>query len=62
MNEQVKSRRRRSTSSYINKKDENINEMFTCFTFITNSLNSLGKTFTNAEKVQKILRCVPRSK
>ena len=44
------------------KKDENINEMFTRFTLITNSLNSLGKTFTNAEKVQKVLRCLPRSK
>ena len=29
------------------KKDENINEMFTRFTLITNSLNSLSKTFTN---------------
>ena len=36
--------------------------MFTCFTLTTNSLNSLGKTFTNAEKVQKVLRCLPRFK
>ena len=36
--------------------------MFTCFTLITNSLNSLGKTFSSAEKVQKVLRCLPRSK
>ena len=38
------------------KKEENINEMFTRFTLITNSLNALGKTFTNADKVQKVLR------
>ena len=44
------------------KKDENINDMFTRFTVITNSLNYLGKNFTNAEKVQKVLRCLPRSK
>ena len=30
------------------KIDENINEMFTRFILITNSLNSLGKTFTNS--------------
>ena len=42
-------------------KDENINEMFTRFTLITNCLNSFGKTFTNAEKVQKVLRYLPRS-
>ena len=44
------------------KKDENINEMFTRFTLITKSLNSLDKTFTNAEKVHKLLRCLLRSK
>ena len=44
------------------KKDENIYKMFTHFTMINNSLNSLGKNFTNAEKVQKDLRCLPRSK
>ena len=30
-------------------KDEKINEMFTNFKLITNSLNSCGKTLTNAE-------------
>ena len=44
------------------KKDENINEMFTRFTLITNSFNSLRKTLSNAKKVQKVLRCLPRSK
>ena len=29
------------------KKDENINEVFTRFTLITNSLNSPGKTTLN---------------
>ena len=61
------SRRQRSTSHmhqyemFKTKKDDNINEMFTRFTLITKSLNSLGKNFTNAEKVQKVLRCLPRS-
>ena len=44
------------------KKNENIIEMFTRFTLITNSLNSLGKTFSNAEKLRKVLRYLPRSK
>ena len=43
-------------------KDENINEMFTRFTLITNSLNSLDKIFSNTEKVQRVLRCLLRSK
>ena len=43
-------------------KDENTNEMFTRFTLINNRLSSLGKKFSNAEQVQKILRCLPRSK
>ena len=44
------------------KKDQNTNEMFTCFTIITNSLNSLDKTFSNAEKIQTGLRCLLRTK
>ena len=44
------------------KKDENINEMFTCFTLITNNLNSLSKTYSNAKKTQKVLRCLLQSK
>ena len=35
------------------KKNENINEMFTRFTLITNSMNSLGKTYSNVKKVRK---------
>ena len=44
------------------KNDVNINEMFTRFTLITNCQNSLGKTFTDAENAQKVLRGLPRSK
>lgn len=44
------------------KKNENINEKVTPFTLINNNLNSLGKIFSNAKKVQKVLRCLPRSK
>ena len=44
------------------KKNENINEMFTRFTLKTNSLNSLGKIFSNAEKIHKVLRCLLQSK
>ena len=39
-----------------------INEIYTHFTLITNSLSYLGKSFTNAEKVAKVLRCLPSSK
>ncbi len=42
--------------------NETIKEMFTRFTQIVNSLNSLGKTFTNEEMVRKILRCLPKGK
>ena len=44
------------------KKDENINKIFTFFTLVTNSLNSLGKSFSNAKKVQEVLRRLPRCK
>ena len=43
-------------------KEESVKEMFTRFTEIINNLNSLGRTFTNEEKVRKILRCLPKSK
>ena len=36
-------------------KNETIAEMFTRFTNITNSLKTLGKVYTNAENVKKIL-------
>ena len=44
------------------KSDESIKAMFTRFTEITNNLDSLGKSFTNVEKVRKILRCLPKEK
>ena len=43
-------------------KDESIKEMFTRFTEIVNNLDSLGKVFSNEEKVRKILRCLPKGK
>ncbi|XP_021743604.1 uncharacterized protein LOC110709690 [Chenopodium quinoa] len=42
--------------------NESIKEMFTRFTQIINNLDSLGKSFSNKEKVRKILRCLPKSK
>ena len=38
------------------KENETISEMVTRFTDITNSLASLGKEYTQVEKVRKILR------
>ena len=38
---------------------ETISEMFTRFTDIINGLKSLGRTYTNSDLVQKILRCLP---
>ncbi|KAL6956121.1 hypothetical protein U1Q18_052854 [Sarracenia purpurea var. burkii] len=43
------------------KHDETISNMFTRFTNIINGPKSLGKTYTNAEMVRKILRCIPKS-
>lgn len=43
-------------------KDEPVKEMFTRFTQIVNNLDSLGKTFSNEEKVRKVLRCLPKGK
>ena len=38
---------------------ETISEMFTRFTDIINGLKSLGRTYSNSDLVQKILRCLP---
>ena len=43
-------------------KNESIKEMFSRFTNIINNLDSLGKEFTNEEKVRKILRSLPKGK
>ena len=43
------------------KKDESIKDMYTRFNDIVSTLESLGKTYTNGEKVRKILRSLPRS-
>jgi len=40
------------------KENETISEMVTRFTDITNSLASLGKEYTQVEKVRKILRAL----
>ncbi|XP_021771739.1 uncharacterized protein LOC110735868 [Chenopodium quinoa] len=42
--------------------NESIKEMFTRFTQIINNLDSLGRSFSNEEKVRKILRCLPKAK
>ncbi|GAV83542.1 UBN2 domain-containing protein, partial [Cephalotus follicularis] len=41
--------------------NESINDMFTRFTTIINSLKNLGKSYSNQELVRKILRCLPKS-
>lgn len=38
------------------KSDETVTKMFTWFTVITNGLANRGKIFTNAKKMNKILR------
>ncbi|XP_077215671.1 uncharacterized protein LOC143850299 [Tasmannia lanceolata] len=40
-------------------KNESIFDMFTRFTNIVNELSALGKTNTNYELVQRLLRCFP---
>ena len=42
------------------KPDETIPQMFTRFTDIINGLTSLGKIYTNAEIVRKVLRSLPK--
>ncbi|KAI0496474.1 hypothetical protein KFK09_022791 [Dendrobium nobile] len=41
------------------KTNESISEMYTRFTQIVTSLHALGRELTNAEMVNKILRCLP---
>ena len=38
-----------------------VSDMYTRFTRIITSLHSLGRQFSNAEKVNKILCCLPKS-
>jgi len=42
--------------------DAIIKVMFTRFTDITNNLKSLGNSYTNAEMVSEIFRCLPKNK
>ncbi|KAH9780087.1 Integrase catalytic domain-containing protein [Citrus sinensis] len=42
------------------KKNENVYSMYTRFTNIVNTLGALGKTFSNSEKVKKIIRSLPK--
>ena len=42
--------------------EETIKGMFKRFTDIVNNLDTLGKTFSNEEKVRKILRSLPKAK
>ena len=39
---------------------ESVHDMYKRFTDIVNSLKALGKTFTNCEKVKKIIRSLPK--
>ena len=40
--------------------NESIGEMFTRFTTIINSLKNFGKTYTNEEMIEKVLRSLPK--
>ena len=42
------------------KQNENVYSMYTRFTDIVNTLGVLGKTFSNSEKVKKIIRSLPK--
>jgi hypothetical protein len=41
--------------------NESITSRFTIMTTITNSLDALGRTYTNADIVSKVLRSLPKS-
>ncbi|KAH9685562.1 Integrase catalytic domain-containing protein [Citrus sinensis] len=42
------------------EQNENVYSMYTRFTDIVNNLGALGKTFSNSEKVKKIIRSLPK--
>ncbi|KAH9651322.1 Integrase catalytic domain-containing protein [Citrus sinensis] len=42
------------------EQNENMYSMYTRFTDIVNTLGALGKTFSNSEKVKKIIRSLPK--
>ncbi|KAH9800792.1 hypothetical protein KPL71_000795 [Citrus sinensis] len=42
------------------EQNENVYSMYTRFTDIVNTLRALGKTFSNSEKVKKIIRSLPK--
>ncbi|KAH9743401.1 hypothetical protein KPL70_003287 [Citrus sinensis] len=42
------------------EQNENVYSMYTRFTKIVNTLGALGKTFSNSEKVKKIIRSLPK--
>ncbi|KAH9697592.1 hypothetical protein KPL71_023665 [Citrus sinensis] len=42
------------------EQNENVYSMYTRFTNIVNTLGALGKTFSNSEKVKKIIRSLPK--
>ena len=41
-------------------QNESVYSMYTRFTDIVNTLGALGKTFSNSEKVKKIIRSLPK--
>ena len=41
------------------EQNENVYSMYTRFTDIVNTIGALGKTFSNSEKVKKIIRSLP---
>ncbi|KAH9704287.1 hypothetical protein KPL70_011393 [Citrus sinensis] len=42
------------------EQNESVHSMYTRFTDIVNTLRALGKTFSNSEKVKKIIRSLPK--
>ena len=42
------------------EQNKSVYSMYTRFTDIVNTLGALGKTFSNSEKVKKIIRSLPK--
>ena len=42
------------------EQNESVYSIYTRFTDIVNTLGALGKTFSNSEKVKKIIRSLPK--
>ena len=60
MKESKISRYTRQYELFQMEQNENVYSMYTRFTNIVNTRGALGKTFSNNEKVNKIIRSLPK--